>query len=42
MVPKDMRQGAVATSLDAIFTNGARNKNNSIGQGFIAGYEQLQ
>lgn len=42
MVPKDMRQGAVATSLDSIFTNGARNKNNSIGQGFIAGYESLQ
>ncbi len=42
MVPKDMRQSAVATSLDSIFTNGARNKNNSIGQGFIAGYESLQ
>jgi len=42
VVPADMRTGAVATSLDTIFTQGARNKNNSIGQGFIAGYESLQ
>lgn len=42
LVPADMRTQAAATSLDTLFTNGARNKNNSIGQGFIAGYESLQ
>jgi hypothetical protein len=41
LVPKDMRQEAVGNSLDALFTSGSRNKNNSIGQGFISAYEGL-
>lgn len=41
LVPNDMRQEAVGSSLDALFTSGSRNKNNSLGQGFIAAYEGL-
>jgi hypothetical protein len=42
IVPANTRQAAAATALDNLFTNGARNKNGSIGQGFVAAYETLQ